>query len=328
MFYRSKLQKITPGIALTLLLASGSISAAAYLVRIDDMQVTYDEFESQVNSIARQTFYHGKPLTDDEWLNFRQTVVDQIVDRKLKIREAQRRGIAADERYVVSQLRSYEDRYTGTERWASEGEQMLVRLRAHFIEESLLAGLAEDVQEIPSPTAAAVEEYYAANIDKFTEPARQRVSVILLRVEPSAVKVTWEGARDQSAQLAKQIRDGKKFAELARLHSADVSSDKGGDMGYLHAGMLNPTAQDTIDGLALGEVSVPVDVLEGVAIFMVTERTQAAIREFEDVRDRAADLLTRDAVERAGVALIARLRGGADIDVDEDYLRTLPTQNR
>jgi parvulin-like peptidyl-prolyl isomerase len=327
-FYRLKLQKIAVGAALAVLLASGPVSAATFLVRIDEMQVTHDEFERQVNAIARQTFYHGKPLTDDEWLEFRQTVVEQIVDRKLKIREAQRRGIATDEQYVVGQLRTYEDRYVGTERWASEGEQMLARLRAHFVEESLLAGLAEDVQKTPSPPAAVVKEYYATNIDKFTEPARQRVSVILLRVDPSAVKATWEAAREESGELAGQIRDGKNFSELARLHSADVSSDKGGDMGYLHSGMLNPAAQGTIDGLGLGEVSNPVDVLEGVAIFMVTERTEAAVREFDAVRDRAADLWSRDAAERASAALIAKLRDEADIEVDEYYLRTLPTKTR
>ena len=327
-FYRLKLRGIAVAAAVAVLFFSGSVSAAAYLVRIDDMQITHDEFEQQVNAIARQTFYHGKPLTDDEWLIFRQTVVEQIVDRKLKVREAQRRGIKANEQYVVEQLRTYENRYTGTERWASEGEQMLARLRSHFVEESLLAGLAEDVQRAPPPSADVVREYYATNIDKFTEPARQRVSVILLRVEPSAIKATWEAARDESGKLAGQIRDGKNFGELARRHSADVSSDKGGDMGYLHAGMLNPAAQETIDGLAPGEVSIPVDVLEGVAIFMVTERTQATVREFEAVRDRAADLWSRDAAERASEALIAGLRDDADIEVDEHYLRTLPTQSR
>lgn len=325
MIYRSEFQRVFVGVALAALLFSSPVIAAVYLARIDDMQITHEEFERQVNTVARQSFYHGKPLTDEEWLSFRHTVAEQIVDRKLKIREANRRGIAADEQYVAEQLKSYEDRYSGTERWATEGEQMLARLRTHFIEESLLAGLTQDVQNIPPPTADVVNQFYAANIDKFTEPARQRVSVIVTPVPPTADGAAWEAARSESERIAKQVGNGNDFGTLAKLHSSDVSSDSGGDMGYLHAGMLNPAAEETIDGLALGEVSVPVDVLEGVAIFTVTERQPATIRELEAVRDRAADLWSRDAVEQASAALIARLRAEAEIELDEDYLRKLPT---
>jgi len=302
--------------------------AAEYLVRIDDVEITHAAYEQQAYVIGRQTFYHGKPLSDDELLEFRRRVVDDIVARELLLREARRRGMQADRQFVDGQLSTYEARYAGTERWQAEGDAMLARLRDFYEQESLLAQLDAKLEDVGTPDGDTLADYYAANIDKFTEPAQQRVSVILFPVAPSADGATWQAARDEAQRVAGLVGDGRDFAELARQYSADVSSEKGGDMGYLHEGMLSPAAESVIDKLDIGEVSAPVDVLEGVAVFRVTDRTPAAVRHLDDVRERAADLWARDAARRAKETLTRQLRAEAVIDIDEEYLQTLPANVR
>lgn len=205
---------------------------------------------------------------------------------------------------------------------------MLARLRDFYEQESLLAQLDAKLEDVGTPDGDTLADYYAANIDKFTEPAQQRVSVILFPVAPSADGATWQAARDEAQRVAGLVGDGRDFAELARQYSADVSSEKGGDMGYLHEGMLSPAAESVIDKLDIGEVSAPVDVLEGVAVFRVTDRTPAAVRHLDDVRERAADLWARDAARRAKETLTRQLRAEAVIDIDEEYLQTLPANVR
>jgi len=92
-------------------------------------------------------------------------------------------------------------------------------------------------------------------------------------------------------------------------------------MGYLHDGMLSPAAQEVIDKLAIGEVSRPVRLLKGVAIFRVSDRKAARLRAFEDVKKRARELLIREQSDQAWASLKGQLRNSTPISV---YSETMP----
>ena len=77
------------------------------------------------------------------------------------------------------------------------------------------------------PNEKEVKAYYAANQAQFTEPEQLRVSVILLKVDPSSPAATWKQVDEQAQALAKRARAGEDFAALARQHSADPSAPQG-----------------------------------------------------------------------------------------------------
>jgi len=95
-------------------------------------------------------------------------------------------------------------------------------------------------------------------------------------------------------------------------------------MGYLHQGMLSAGAETTIDALSIGQVSEPVQVLEGIALFKLTERQPARQRAFDDVRERAAELWRREQGERNWQTLVAELRSGSRVSIDTEYLASVP----
>ena len=103
------------------------------------------------------------------------------------------------------------------------------------------------------------------------------------------------------------------YEELARLRSSDRSAENGGDMGYLHRGMLSPAAQDVVDKLEIGELSEPVRLLRGVGIFKVSARKEARQRAFADVKHRARDLFVRDRSDQAWTSLKERLRSSTPV---------------
>jgi len=291
---------------------------------IDDDRVTRDEFEMAVYAEGRQVFYHGAPGSDEEYVDFRRKIADRLVDRVLLLREAARRGISHDEAAIATELAAYANRYGDSARWQQEGEEMLQRLRPRLEEDSVLELLEASVKTIDAPAEPIARNYYEQYPEKFTEPAKNRVSLILLAVNATAVEETWNAARKEAADILKRIRGGEEFGDLAKLHSADPSARSGGDMGYLHAGMLARDAQAAVDNLALLEVSEPVVVLEGIAIFKLMERQDAALRPFDDVQERAAGLWQRDAGDQALAELISDLRSQSNISIDEEYLAALP----
>jgi len=321
-------QKTAVAIALSLTMVCVGADDNAPVVTIDDTEISREQFELQAYNEARQTYYHGRPNSGSEILEFRKGFADKMIDRVLLLDEARRRGIAPDHESIAAKLAVYEDRYGDTERWQVEGEQMLARVRERLEEDSLLNALEEQVKAVEMPDDSELQAYYQANPDKFTEPEQIRVSTILLAVPSSSTAEVWEAARRAGAELVSRITAGESFEDLARMHSAEPSGKNGGDMGYMHAGMLSENAQQAIDKLEVGEMSDPVTVLEGIAIFRLTARKEASLQTFATVQQRAIGLWQRDEGERMWSQTIAELRSRSSITIDDAYLEVMPVSWR
>lgn len=295
-------------------------SQTLVFAKVGEQFITRQAFDDAFSRAVRSRFYHGKP-PEGELDQVRQEVAEEIVTRVLLLQEAKRLGLTADEKALQATLDSYDQRYAGNPRWQAQRDTMLAAIEPKLREEDLLRQLEARVRQLPPPANERIFKYYKANPDKFTEPAQQQVFVILLQVDPSSAAAVWEAALAEADGLVTDIEQGAEFEELARLRSGDLSADKGGNMGYLHDGMLSPAAQEVIDKLAIGEVSRPVRLLKGVAIFRVSDRKAARLRAFEDVKKRARELLIRDRSDQAWAALKGQLRDSTPINV---YSETMP----
>ncbi len=290
----------------------------------DETVISRTDFEREVWAAARETFYHGRPPSGEALIAFRKDVAERLIDRHLLLLEARRRGLEPDHAGINARIASYENRYSDTERWQREGERMKAALRARFEEDSLLEVLEAEVRETEEPTQEDLQVFYSANPGLFTEPAKNRVQLILLAVAPSSTAAVWTAAREEAERIRYRVDYGASFEELARLHSSDPTADSGGDMGYMHAGTLSANAEAAIAELAIGEVSEPVDVLEGVALFRLTERRPSEKHEFDEVIGRAEDLWRRQEGETQWNDLLITLRSGSEVSVDSTYLASLP----
>jgi peptidyl-prolyl cis-trans isomerase SurA len=92
------------------------------------------------------------------------------------------------------------------------------------------------------------------------------------------------------------VKGGQDFGQLARLHSIDPSSTRGGDLGWINPGDTVPEFERAMNGLAPGAVSEPVQSPFGWHLIQVQERrneesplerNRLAAR--QALRDRKAD---------------------------------------
>lgn len=79
-------------------------------------------------------------------------------------------------------------------------------------------------------------------------------------------------ARRRLTDLRERLQHGAKFAELAKLHSDDLSAGKGGDLGWLNPSDTVPEFERAMDTLKPGEISEPVSSPFGWHLIMVEER--------------------------------------------------------
>jgi hypothetical protein len=227
--------------------------------------------------------------------------------------EIKRRGIEADNEEVEKKLVAYETRYANSPSWPQTKVTALPALRENLREQSQLMRLEQTVKSLPIPQDDEVNQFYRQRPELFTEPEKLRLHTILLRVDPSSDNSVWDAARDEAAGIVKRLRKGGNFEEAAQMHSNDKSAAAGGDMGYVHRGMMPEGLHEFIDKLAPGEISDPIVMLEGIAIFRVDERKPAKLREYPEVAGRARELLQRDRQEKAWADFRENLRRSAKI---------------
>ncbi len=323
---------------------------------IGEDSISREEFHAALHEGMRRTFFHGAP-EPEQLVAYRREVTQRLIDRVLLRQEIKRRHIVADAAAVDARLAQIEQRLAGNPEWVQDrkravqgctsavsgrsrhpaprdtsasmhvagcaGAAAVPLLRGRLEEENKIARLEAQVKQgagqVAVPGAAEVRKYYQDHPEQFTTPERLRVSLILLKVAPSASAQMWQAAEQEAIQLVAKLRNGADFAALARLHSADTSAAKGGDLGYIHHGMLAAEAQQVVDKMASpGEISAPVMLLQGVAVLRLDERIAPVLNAMDVAEPRVRELLVRERADAAWRELLEGLRADTSIVINDN----------
>lgn len=295
--------------------ASSTASAlpARLFARVNGTDIAFDDFNRAAQENIRKKYYHAQP-PEDEIAGVLRDTGQGLIDQVLLREDVKRRKVAPDAASVDAQIEAYEKQYAGSPAWKQQREQTLPKLREFLSMRSQLEVLEKQVRKVATPDRE-VRAYYDANNDKFTEPEKVKLSIILLRVDPSSGAAAWETTRKEADKIYKQLKSGTDFAEMAKLRSQDGSAQNGGNLGYVHRGMLGDEVHQQIDKIKIGDVSEPVVVLEGVLIFRLEGRKLPNLREFAEVKERARSLLEREKAEDAWQAYLVQLRKAARLEL-------------
>jgi peptidyl-prolyl cis-trans isomerase SurA len=125
----------------------------------------------------------------------------------------------------------------------------------------------------------------------------------------------------QTVELLEKIRtqiiDGEDFASLAKQHSKDPGSAlKGGNLGWSTPGLFVPEFEQTMDSIALNEISAPFQSQFGWHILQVTERRMQDFSE-DILRNRADNLLRQRKYSEELQVWQQKIRDEAFIEIKE-----------
>lgn len=142
----------------------------------------------------------------------------------------------------------------------------------------------------------------------FQTPEQRAASHILLKLEDNADDKTVAAARERLEEIKKQIAGGASFADLARQYSEDPGSARqGGSLGTISRGFMDPSIEDAVFSLALGEVSDPVRSAFGLHLIKVDAITASKVPSFDEVRDKMRAAYQKDKAEQAFVEQVDTL---------------------
>lgn len=119
-------------------------------------------------------------------------------------------------------------------------------------------------------------------------------------------------AKRRLVGLKERITHGAEFAELARLHSNDLSAAKGGDLGWLSPGDTVPEFERAMNSLKPGEVGEPVKSPFGWHLIQVIERRMDTSK--ERVRQSARMALRERKADEAYQDWLRQMRDRAYVE--------------
>jgi len=167
----------------------------------------------------------------------------------------------------------------------------LVPLAGETREEACIRELIDREVATPEPDEEACRRYYENNRDRLRHPDRIRARHILLAAAPSD-----SGARTRACRMGEELiadlrEHPERFAEFAMRHSACLSRDEGGDLGWIKRGQTTPEFDRQLFMLAPGLAGLTVESRYGHHVVRVDEIVRGAAMDYEDAIGRIAAYL-------------------------------------
>ena len=191
-----------------------------------------------------------------------------------------------------------------------------------------IAFKAENLKADVKVTPDDLKTYYEANKDKYMEPEKRSLALLVADQEkigatinisdaqlrqvydsqraqyrtPERVKVRHilvkttekppaevEKLKQKAQDLLKQIKAGADFAELAKKNSDDPgSAEKGGELGYVARGQTVKNFETSAFSLKPGQTSDVISTEYGFHILQVEEKQDAHTQTFDEVKGQLA----------------------------------------
>lgn len=256
----------------------------------DDSEIVV---ETNSGNISKEEFYEEMKASSGEMI-LQQMVLSKILEEKYEI----------DEEALDTQVETYMMQYG--EQWESVLMQSGYADEEEFRKELSLQMLQQE---------AMID-----GIEVTDEEIELRYERLQTEVEASHILVTDE---ETSNDLKAQLDAGADFAELAEEHSTDGSAVEGGQLGYFSTGQMVTEFEDAAYGLAIDEISAPVQSQHGWHIIKVTDKREleAEVQELEDIRDNLRQEIAMSKIDEAtAMERMESLIEDADIKVNiEDF---------
>jgi peptidyl-prolyl cis-trans isomerase SurA len=322
------------------LLAALALGAPALAQRLDGIAAVVNEEVILISDVEEQlaVFLMRAGAQPDAagMQTLRQRVLDQLIEEKLIVAEAERQKITVSDaevnREVEAAISEARDRLGSDEAFQRQlqlesltVDKLRDKYRADVRRQMLAARLVQKQIQRKTVTPAEAEAYFLAHRDKFPKaPPEANISVILIAVEADSARV--EEARQRALAALKRVRGGEKFAKVAEELSEDPTSARsGGDLGFFGRGRMDPKFEEAAFSQPIGKVGDLVRTPYGWHMIEVMERDTLKSRTGKTAGRDSVDAQGRPMVEVHARHILIRTATGPD---DEERARSLARRVR
>lgn len=289
----------------------------ALIARVNGEAIQKGDFERAILSFEASS---GAAIPADHRDTVIRSVLDQMIGYKLLLQEAKNRKTVVPETDVqarIAQIRSqYPTEQAFTQALAAQ-QVTLAELTSETRSDLLVNNMLErEFSGKITVTPAEADDFFAKNPEQFKQPERVRASHILIGFPQDAGEMDKAAARAKAAEVLRDVRAGKDFAEVARAHSTDPgSAQNGGDLGYFQQGQMVEAFDKTAFSMKAGETSGLVETQFGFHIIRVAEKMAGRDVPLDEVRTDIQRYLEGRARQQATESFVESLKAKSKVEI-------------
>ena len=310
------------GVAIALIavvaLSVAGCSKEPLAAKVNGKKITLAEVDVRLTQMAGQQaeMFQGEQ-GEQAKAQFRNQVLDQMIEMELLMAEVNKRGIKVTDKEIDSKLKELMKEYglkdqAELEAALKQQNMTFAQFKKELADRIQIEKLGDQVTKDIKASDKEVKEYYEKNKASFAVKDQVQVAHILVQEEEKAKKILSD------------VRAGADFSKLAKEHSIDPGSkDKGGEMPMTDKDQFVPEFAEASWKLEPGQISELVKTTYGFHIIKMIAKKNGGEKKFEDIKDEVEEqMLSADKQETFGKWL-DELKAKAKI---ERYLDANPPQ--
>ncbi len=241
-----------------------------------------------------------KPTDDDlkkqceqEFDSLKQQVMQFLISAEWIQQEADARDIEVSDEEVKKQFDDQKSQSFPNEKQYQQflktsgqtEEDLLFRVKLDVLSTKVRDEIVQGADEI---TDEDISNYYADNKERFAQPERRDLNVVLTKTE------------DKANEAKQAIESGQSFKDVAKEFSIDeASKSQGGKLPAVAEGQQEKAFDDAIFSADKNELTGPVKTQFGWYVFEVTDVTPASQQSLDDAKETIKSLLKSEREQKA-----------------------------
>jgi len=237
---------------------------------VNDDVISHFDLNSRIRFVI---FSSGLPNNQASYQRLKRQALTGLINERLKLQEAKQRKITVSRQRIATAIESVEKR----NKLPKGG--LIRQLRQNKID--IFSYERQLESELAWNQIIRTEASKSGLIDP--ESIDQQISLIrankgkpeYLVAEiyiPFDAAETATGVKNLAERIKRQIRQGARFANLARSFSQSASAARGGSLGWVRQDQLDPALADVVGKLNRGELSEPAKGADGYYLLQLQNK--------------------------------------------------------
>jgi foldase protein PrsA len=280
------------------------------VAKVNGEAISTQQLDQQLEQLKKQypNMFTGAD-GEGRLLDFKQRLLDNIINQKLVEQAAKDKGIKvsdADVQKQIDQLKAgFKDQAQFDEALKSAGmtvDGLKTQIRNQLVTQKLIESLASNTKV----SEADIQAYYDKNKEQFFQKAAKKASHILFKPEDKAT----------AEKVLAEVKAGGDFGALAKKYSVDTATQsKGGDLGWPSTAYV-PEFQAALDKLNKGQTtSALVQTPFGWHIIRVTDERAGVQQPLSEVKTQIEQIIVQQRKGDAYQTFLDDLRKNAKIEI-------------
>jgi len=305
-------------VVLMLVLSAPATAAQKIVAKVNDTALTEADLQDALNEIMPAGSFHGG-FSSEKRMSYRPQALERMIEKELFYQEAVKRKLAIDEALIEKEREKTIKRLGGKENYTAalkragfSDEQYQSNLRRkHLVEEIIDV----EVKDKAKASDKDVKSYYEKNKKRYMRPEARKITQILIKVAPTATVEERKLKKDRAQKVIDEIKTGKDMSVIAWDYSDGPYRVKGGNLGLVHKGRLDPDLEKEVFQLEPNQLSNIIETRYGYHVVRVEEIKASEQLGLEDVSKKIKKELTEKKETQLREALVEKLKAQANIEV-------------